>query len=530
LESDWNAHRERVTRHFARAVFGPTKANREHSSTLDTLLEREALDPGQTQALAAMGFESPERVIEFVRQLREGYARRLDETGRRRLKELLPRLLDCIGRAPHPDITLSRIARILERIGGRTVYLALLNESDTALKRLVDLCARSGFLAEQIAAHPLLLDELIGERGIDDVPTRAAMERELKERRDAVHGEDAEAQVEMLRKFQRAAVFRIAVADLTERLPLMKVSDRLTDLAELIVREGLELAWENIVARHGAPLCGPAEDDLHQANMTVVAYGKFGGIELGYGSDLDLVLLHDSSGAVQRTAGPQVVDSSVFFQRVGQRFIHFLTVHSAAGRLYEVDSRLRPGGNRGLLVQSVTGFEDYQRNEAWTWEHQALLRTRAVAGPSAMCERFETLRIELLRKAVRRETLREEVRKMRGRMRTELTKAKPGEFDLKQDAGGIADLEFLVQYWTLLWADRYPEIVIFSDNIRQLESLASGALVPQARVDFLTATYRLYRTRLHHLALDGGKHVIRDDEFVEERAQLVEIWNEAMEQ
>jgi glutamate-ammonia-ligase adenylyltransferase len=262
--------------------------------------------------------------------------------------------------------------------------------------------------------------------------------------------------------------------------------------------------------------------------MIVIAYGKLGGLELGYGSDLDLVFLHDSSGESQRTDGAQSVENTVFFQRLGQRIVHLLTVHSSSGRLYEVDTRLRPGGNRGLLVQSLASFREYEFREAWTWEHQSLLRARAIAGDPLVCEQFEQARIDVLRKAVRRDDLKDEVRKMRQRMRENLSKARAGQFDLKQDFGGVADLEFLVQFWMLEWADRYPEIVTFSDNIRQLESLASGNLVPQARVDFLVDTYRKYRQRLHHLALDGAKSVVSDAEFVAERRGVVEVWQEVM--
>jgi len=281
---------------------------------------------------------------------------------------------------------------------------------------------------------------------LGDRITAEGLAVELRNRMANCAVDDTEEQVEALRQFQRAAMFRIAVPDLTGRLPLMKVSDRLTDLAELLVQETLDLAWQQIVARHGEPLCGPTDDALRTAGLVVVAYGKFGGIELGYGSDLDLVFLHDSSGEVQRTAGPAVVDNGVFFLRLVQRLVHLLTVHSAAGRLYEVDTRLRPSGKGGLLVQSVEGFADYQRTDAWTWEHQALLRSRAVAGGAALRNRYESLRVDLLRTAVRRPTLRDDVRSMRERMRAELSKSKAGEFDLKQDEGGITDVEFLAQY------------------------------------------------------------------------------------
>jgi [glutamine synthetase] adenylyltransferase / [glutamine synthetase]-adenylyl-L-tyrosine phosphorylase len=233
---------------------------------------------------------------------------------------------------------------------------------------------------------------------------------------------------------------------------------------------------------------------------------------------------------VQRTSGPQVIDNGVFFLRLVQRLVHLLTVHSAAGRLYEVDTRLRPSGKGGLLVQSIEGFADYQRTDAWTWEHQALLRSRAVAGGAELRNRYESLRIELLRTAVRRQTLREDVLSMRERMRSELSKSKAGEFDLKQDAGGITDVEFLAQYWALLWSPRHAELVTYSDNIRQLESLASICLVPQATVDVLTGAYRAYRQRLHHLSLEGGDNNIAPAaEFESTRAAVTAVWRETME-
>jgi len=523
-----DAHRERVAGHFAQTVFGPSgsadeRPDRSGGFNLDASIKDRA------RSLQAMGFEDPAAVGDLLEQLRGGaYYSRLDATGRRRLHELLPRLLPGISCSAVPVTVLTRIVRVLEMIGGRTVYLALLNESDVALQRLISLCAQSQFLADQIAAQPLLLDELMDERLLEEQLTRGQFAEDLAGRRMAMQGEDPERQVEILRQFQSAATFRVAVADLTGRLPLMKVSDRLTDIAELIVQEALTLAWSQMTARYGQPVCLDEERGPRVPGMIVVAYGKLGGLELGYGSDLDLVFLHDSGGASQRTEGPQVVDNGVFFQRLGQRLVHLLTVHTAAGRLYEVDTRLRPGGNRGLLVQSLAGFREYEFQEAWTWEHQSLLRARAVAGEASLREQFESARIEVLRKAVRRDDLQDEVRKMRRRMRENLSKARPGQFDLKQDAGGVADLEFLVQFWMLKWADQWPEIVTFSDNIRQLESLASGNLVAQSRVDFLVDTYRRYRQRLHRLSLEGEGNVVSDTEFVGVRRGVIDIWEEVM--
>jgi glutamate-ammonia-ligase adenylyltransferase len=537
--SDWPAlaaeierHRQRVSGHFRAAIFGPEEAGGADAldRALETLLEPQLGDAQRLELLGQARIGDAATVLERLNVLRESaYYRRLDETGRRRLHTLLPSLLRAIAGGPDEAVSLGRVLHVIELIGGRTVYLALLNENAVARRRLVELCAHSQFLTDQIAAFPLLLDELLDERLFDTVPSRAEFEQDLRARMAGADSDDAEQQVDLLRQFQRVAVFRVAVPDLTGRLPLMKVSDRLTDIAELIVAEALSLAWQQITIRHGVPRCGPEETTLRDAGLIVVAYGKFGGIELGYGSDLDLVFLHDSSGEVQRTTGPKVVDNGVFFLRLVQRLVHVLSVHTGAGRLYEVDTRLRPSGKGGLLVQSLEGFGDYQRKDAWTWEHQALLRARVVAGQHGLRERFEALRRDILRFAVRRDTLRDDVRAMRERMRAELSKSREGQFDLKQDAGGITDIEFLAQYWTLLLSERYPELVTYSDNIRQLESLASADLVPQATVDVLTGAYRAYRQRMHHLSLEAAGNVVPADEFRDVRAAVSAIWDATME-
>ena len=262
--------------------------------------------------------------------------------------------------------------------------------------------------------------------------------------------------------------------------------------------------------------------------MTIcaVGYGKLGGNELGYASDLDLVFLHDAGPEASETDAAKPVDNQVFFIRFAQRALHLLTMHSAAGRLYEVDVRLRPSGKGGMLITRVGAFAEYQEKEAWTWEHQALLHARAVAGDAALRAEFERLRVDVLMRCVRRDTLRTEVRNMRERMRKELSKARPGsgKFDIKQDAGGTADIEFLAQYWALLYAAGHAPVIYYADTIRQLESVASADLVPQETVDVLTHAYRKYRERAHHLSLEKAEAVVPVEEFAEERAAVTAIW------
>ncbi|HYM28514.1 MAG TPA: bifunctional [glutamate--ammonia ligase]-adenylyl-L-tyrosine phosphorylase/[glutamate--ammonia-ligase] adenylyltransferase, partial [Steroidobacteraceae bacterium] len=454
--------------------------------------------------------------------------RRLDEPGRRRLQALVPVLLADVAGSSAQLPVLRRVIAIIEAIGQRSAYFALLQENGPARARLVELCRHGDFLAAQIAAWPLLLDELIDERLYERLPARAELAAELDARLAGVEAGDEEQLVAELRSFQRAALFRVAVADLVRSLPLMVVSDRLTEIAELIVDQALRISWSFVTAQYGTPMCG-AGAARRAVRICAVGYGKLGGIELGYSSDLDLVFLHDSTGERQETEGTRCVDNQVFFVRFVQRVVHTLTMHSAAGRLYEVDMRLRPSGKGGMLITSIEAFEEYQRTEAWTWEHQALLHARAVCGDENLQQRFTQLRARVLEQCVRRDTLRDEVRRMRERMRAELSAAKPGEIDLKQDPGGIADIEFLAQYWALLWAAQYPPVAWFADTIRELESVASADLVPQATVDVLTAAYRKYRERSHHRAIAGLDAVVGADEFRAERAAVSAIWQQAME-
>jgi [glutamine synthetase] adenylyltransferase / [glutamine synthetase]-adenylyl-L-tyrosine phosphorylase len=484
-------------------------------------LERSGFPRGEIAELAA--------TLEAYRH--SASYKRLDEAGRRRLHVVLGRVLNTAAQRPNPAQLVQRCLRVLEAIGTRSSYLALLTEQPAALHRLIDVCAISGFLSRQIADFPLLLDELIDAKAFDELPSRQSFVEELAARTERLPADDPERQVEALRQFQKVAVFTVALADLTGRLPLMKVSDRLTDIAELIIQCCMDLAWQQMTEVYGVPCCGEEEADLRQVRVAVAGYGKLGGLELGYGSDLDLVFLHDSSGAIQHTRAARPLDNGLFFLRLGQRIVHLLTMHSAAGRLYEVDMRLRPNGKGGFLMTGIDAFERYQVQDAWTWEHQALLRARAVAGAETLCHAFEAARRRILCTAVHRGTLRSDVAEMRLRMQRELSKAGTGQFDIKQDAGGIADIEFLVQYWVLAAANTHPELLTYTDNIRQLEGLAAAGVLGAAAAQWLTEAYIGYRTVLHHLSLEGqGERVVEAAPYAATRARVVEIWRETFEE
>jgi [glutamine synthetase] adenylyltransferase / [glutamine synthetase]-adenylyl-L-tyrosine phosphorylase len=525
-----DAARRSVTRQFESLLLGGPESQRRVGDEALGWLESETVDVAQE--LAQGGFPAVE-IPAVARQL-ELYRhaapyRRLDETGRRRLRVILHRLLSKAASHAAPATVVERVLRVLDAIGARSSYLALLKEQPPALDRLIDVCAISGFLARQIAEFPLLLDELIDANAFDELPSRGGFVRELAARTERLPADDPEREVEALRTFQKVAVFSTALADLTGRLPLMRVSDRLTDIAELIVQCCMDLAWQQMTKMHGAPLCGESRAAARAVKVAAAGYGKLGGWELGYGSDLDLVFLHDSAGEFQQTDGARSIDNVVFFLRLGQRIVHLLTMHSAAGRLYEVDMRLRPNGKGGFLMTGIDAFEQYQRHEAWTWEHQALLRARAVGGDGALCRRFEAVRKAVLCAAVRRDGLRKDVLEMRQRMRRELAQTDPARFDIKQDPGGIADIEFLVQYWVLGAAAEHPELIVHSDNIRQLEGLALAGIVDSETARWLKETYINYRTILHHLSLEGGQRVVEAAPHAATRAKVREIWRTAFE-
>ncbi len=530
---DWpavSAHiecaRDKVARQFDALLFGAPDAQHRHDDAGAAWLASEEVKIDEE--LAQSGF--PPGAIAQVAATLEAYRhsasyRRLDEAGRRRLHVILERLLKSASEQSEPVNVVQRVLRVLEAIGTRSSYFALLKEQPAALKRLIEVCAISGFLSRQIADFPLLLDELIDAKAFDELPSRHSFVLELAARTERLTADDPERQVEALRQFQKVAVFTVALADLTGRLPLMKVSDRLTDIAELIVERCMDLAWQQMTDVYGVPYCGDQEAMLRPVRVAVAGYGKLGGLELGYSSDLDLVFLHDSSGEIQQTAAARPLDNGVFFLRLGQRIVHLLTMHSAAGRLYEVDMRLRPNGKGGFLMTGIDAFERYQRQDAWTWEHQALLRARSVAGDANLREAFEAVRRRILADAVHRDTLRTDVMEMRMRMRRELSKAGAGQFDIKQDAGGIADIEFLVQYWVLAAANVHPDLLTYPDNIRQLEGLAAVGVLEPARAQWLTETYIAYRTVLHHISLEGqGDRVVEAAPYADTRARVVDIW------
>ena len=440
----------------------------------------------------------------------------------------MPLLLGAVAHARDPDTTLSRVLDLVEKIARRTTYLALLAESPMALSQLVRLCAASPWIAGLLTLHPLLLDELLDPRSLYAPLKRQALEDELATDLARLGADDLEQQMEVLRHFQQANTLRVAAADVAGAYPLMVVSDHLTEIAEVVLQAVLRLARQHLIDRHGVPCCR-IDGQVVEPGFAILAYGKLGGIELGYGSDLDLVFLHGSEGEELGTQGAKAIDNNVFFARLGQRIIHMMTAHTPAGVLYEVDMRLRPNGAAGMLVSSMAAFAEYQRHAAWTWEHQALVRARVVAGDVPVAERFAAIRRDVLGRQRDGAQLRREVREMRERMRAELGQRDAAKFDLKQDVGGIADIEFMVQYGVLAWAFTHPELLRYTDNIRLLEGLAQAGAMTAQDADLLSDIYRVYRAKVHQLTLLKEPIVADAHAFAEQRQAVVRVWRTLLE-
>lgn len=523
---DLERHRRRVQGHFEQVFAAPQTEEVVTGDGMElSQLWAGALhgDAGQS-VLATAGFaQAAEALAQLTRFRESSSCRQLTAQGRGRLDHLMPLLIGAVAQTGQPDTTLIRVLDLLERIARRTTYLALLAENSMALSQLVQLCAASPWIAALLTRHPLLLDELLDPRTLYAPLNREALEAELVADLARVGVEDLEQQMEVLRHFQQANVLRVAAADVAGAYPLMVVSDHLTEIAEVAINAALRLAREHLVVRHGAPCCR-IKDARVEPGFAVIGYGKLGGIELGYGSDLDLVFLHGSEGEELGTQGAKPIDNSIFFARLGQRIIHMMTAHTPAGVLYEIDMRLRPSGAAGMLVSSVAAFAEYQRQDAWTWEHQALVRARMVAGDPSVAERFAEIRREVLGRQRDVVQLRREVREMRERMRAELGQRHVERFDLKQDTGGIADIEFMVQYGVLAWAHTHPELLRYTDNIRLLEGFARAGLMSAQDAALLSDIYRAYRAKVHQLTLLKEPAVVNADAFADYRGAVLRLW------
>lgn len=451
---------------------------------------------------------------------------RIGQRGLTTLNNLMPVIIHNIlssSAKDHGEL-FKRVLAVLHAILGRTAYLQLLFENQAALFHLVKLCAASPWVTEQIARFPLLLDELLNPSSLYQPMAFNQYADELRQSLLRVEPEDLELQIETLRQFKLSQQLKIAASDISNALPVMQVSDHLTYLAEAIIVQVVDIAWQQITAKHGVPVCETqGAKNMQDKGFAVLGFGKLGGWELGYGSDLDLVFLHNCDGQLP-TNGKKPIGATAFYIKLAQRILHIFTIKTGLGILYDVDMRLRPSGNAGLLVCHIEGFATYEYENAWTWEHQALGRARFITGCDDLYKRFNDVRLAVLSKPRELSELADEVVSMREKMRAHLAKGDAENIDLKQDTGGIADIEFIVQFMLLAHTSSFPSLAKWPDNVRILADLAKLSLITKAEADTLTNAYLEYRNHAHRLALQNRTLAAISPSLIALQKEVKSIW------
>jgi glutamate-ammonia-ligase adenylyltransferase len=495
-------HRGNVTRHFE-AIFAAAPES-EHALAR---LWQGALDVERSAGLlTGLGFRDPAAIGERLRGMRAASRyREMPAASQALLDHLVPLAVEAAAAEQDPDVTLERLIGLLESIARRGAYLALLKEYPQALSRLAAMMSASPWVAQYLTAHPILLDELLDARALYAAPHWPSAVRELRGLMEAAAG-DTEKQMDILRHFKHAQTLRLIAQDLAGQLPIETLSDHLSDLACVVLEEVLRATWRMRPAHREAP------------RFAVIGYGKLGGKELGYASDLDLVFLHDD-------AAPEAAEH---YARFAQRINNWLTSITPAGVLYETDLRLRPDGAGGLLVSPFSAYREYQMDKAWVWEQQALTRARFVAGDRDIGAAFEALRVDVLRKARDLAALRRAIAEMRAKLhdahpnRTQL-------FDLKHDPGGIVDVEFAVQYLVLGHARAHAELTGNIGNLALLKLAARLGLLAGDRAQAAHDAYRRLRQLQHGLRLKGDQYArIAPGEVAQEIRAVRELWTSVM--
>ncbi len=535
FEATLGKHSDQVHQRFS-SVFSLNDDSAQHKNEFEDswLYVKAAAGEGDGQAvemLHSSGIQEPDQVSSLLGEFaRSGRYLRYENRAQDLIDKLVPKTLRYVSQSSRSHAeTLQRVFSLYDSIAGRVGYLQLLCDSQETLENLVTLFAESPWLSEFVASHPMVLDELLDiEQGtvVSGVEENTeALQLELSYYNDADLGE----LMDIVRHFQQSRMVRIAAADISGALPLMKVSDGLSWLAEAVLNVATAIVQKDMQSRHGRPTC-LIDGELRYPEFAIVAYGKLGGLELGYGSDLDIVFVHESSGDEQISDGDRPLENQVYFSRLAQKLVNFITTLTGAGVLYDIDTRLRPNGRAGVLVSAVEAFLSYQRNEAWIWEHQALVRARVVVGSARLRDQFQQLKCDILGIPPDARKLLREVVEMRERMRTELARDSEGTFDLKQGTGGIADIEFMVQYSVLLHASKNTGLLKYSDNIRQLTCLENLAFMDAEDAQSLMKSYLYLRGRLHRLALlEGSTTITVDDDLTAHRQRVSDCWQKLME-
>jgi glutamate-ammonia-ligase adenylyltransferase len=497
-----NAYRQQVQQHFDE-TFSDANATQGELEIEKSIWNGTIAEQDSAPALQKLGFIEAQETLRRLNTLHQSsrYCQ-LPELSRQRFDTLMPLVISQSAEMPNADTTLMRLIDLLESICRRASYLALLAEHPQTMQLLVKLCSSSPWLTNYLVQHPILLDELLDTRTLYAAPDFTSLCEDLLARLAEAES-DVERQMDVFRHFKHANIFRFAAQDINGELSPEKLSDYLSELADLVMSVSLEVIWPNVRGKH-----------LDVPKFAVIGYGKLGGKELGYASDLDIIFLYDDNSS----------EAGEIYARFAQRINNWFNSLTSAGLLYETDMQLRPDGNSGLLVSSVTAFKEYQMQKAWVWEHQAITRARFVAGDKQIGEAFEKIRIEVMTQPRDLIQLKTEVQSMREKMRS-AQHIEATMFDIKHSVGGIIDVEFLVQYLVLAYAKQYPQLAGNIGNIGLLRLLASLNIIDQDLADKVVLAYRDYRHTQHMLKLQGAAHLRVELSAVSEHATAVKaLW------
>ena len=501
LVMELDDHRQNVSRHFEAVFADPNETHH----VLDGVWQGPD-NESQSSQLAGLGYRDAAAACARLAGIRAGSRyQQLSEVARGRFDALVPRLIEAAATMPDADATLSRGLDLLEAISRRAAYLALLQQYPQALTKVAQIVGSSSWAANYLNRHPVLLDELLDPRMLDSTPDWPAFRAHLAQTLDEVEP-DTERQMDLLREAHHAQVFRLLAQDLSGLLTVERLADHLSELADIMVDLALKLAWRKLLKRH-----------VDTPRFAVISYGKLGGKELGYASDLDIVFLFDDPAP----------EAAEIYSRLATRLNTWLSAQTSAGQLFETDLRLRPNGDAGLVVSSMAAFRQYQLEAAWLWEHQALTRARFTAGDPAVGAAFEAIRCEVLTQKRDLAKLREEIMAMRKKM-LDAHATKLGErdtvFNLKHDPGGLIDVEFAVQYLVLGYSWQYGELTGNKGNIALLAMAAQRGLIPVDLADAVRDAYRDYRRMQHALRLNDQKSRVAKADVAERVVVVRRLW------
>lgn len=516
--ADWSSfyaqlevYRKSVQQHFD-AVFQDESTSADvnqpsHHLSMKEVWQGVIADSDAEVSLTHIGYTEPKETLRRLKTLHvSAKYQQLPVLSRQRFDALMPSVIALAATETNPDVTLLRMTDLMESICRRASYLALLAEYPTALNLVAKLVSASPWLANYLSQHPILLDELLDTNSLYATPDFDVLRAELQRRLNETDG-DVERQMDAIRHFKNAATFRFAAKDVAGDLALETLSDYLSALADLILELSLATVWKNLKIKH-----------IDVPKFAVIGYGKLGGKELGYASDLDIIFLYDDDAP----------EASDVYARYAQRINNWFNSLTSAGLLYETDLQLRPDGNSGLLVSSVEAFREYQLKKAWVWEHQAITRARFVAGDAFIGKAFEQIRIEVLSQPRDAEKLLEEVVGMREKMRA-ANPDKPDLFDLKHSPGGIIDVEFLVQFLVLKYAAQHSQLTENIGNIALLKVCGSLGIIEIDLADKVVDAYREYRRLQHSIRLQGVSQAKVELKKVEQqRLAVIELWNRVL--